>query len=98
MPLNTLLVGDAAGPCRPAMPSGNSVGRCRLGMPVGGAVLKTCKMCPFARDMRSSSPPSVAEESSARRHIIETFANGSKVPVRLLEAQSVRELRGGQAK
>ena len=27
-------------------------------------------MCPFARNMRSSSPPSVADESSVRRHII----------------------------
>jgi len=55
-------------------------------------------MCPFARNMRSSSPPSVADESSVRRHIIKNsvdpkFRYGVS-ELKMLHA--VRELCGGQ--
>ena len=55
-------------------------------------------MCLCARNMRSSSPPSVADESSVRRHIIKNsvdpkFRYGVS-ELKMLHA--VRELCGGQ--
>ena len=55
-------------------------------------------MCPFACNMRSSSPPSVADESSVRRHIIKNSVDPkfrySISELKMLRA--VRELCGGQ--